>query len=192
MEKNRSAGSLILQIALGLLFIVSGIAHQFEMGNPTYCAGKNGCEVAKEVIFSCTGEFSDAEDVMYLEKSSEYWIGWILAYYQWLRNIPFKNIFKVISMDDLVRMYPVYHEADVSMFVDTVDEKLLAYRKTNNQLKRLRMYAEYTQSKLSEESGVPIRQIQLFEQGQRDIRKAQTMTVLKLAKALHCKMEDLL
>ena len=36
------------------LFIVSGIARQFEIGNPTYVAGMNGCEVAREVISSCT------------------------------------------------------------------------------------------------------------------------------------------
>lgn len=49
-----------------------------------------------------------------------------------------------------------------------------------------------TQSELAAEADVPLRQIQLFEQGQRDINKTSAITLLKLSKALHCKMEDLL
>jgi len=39
---------------------------------------------------------------------------------------------------------------------------------------------------------VPLRQIQLFEQGQRDINKTAAVTLYKLSKALCCRMEDLL
>ena len=44
---------------------------------------------------------------------------------------------------------------------------------------------------LAEESGVPIRQIQLFEQRRRDINKTQLETAWKLARALACRIEDL-
>ena len=36
------------------------------------------------------------------------------------------------------------------------------------------------------------RQIQLFEQRQRDINKASAVTLLMLSRALHCRMEDLI
>ena len=49
-----------------------------------------------------------------------------------------------------------------------------------------------SQSELASEADVPLRQIQLFEQGQRNINKTSAITLLKLSKALHCKMEDLL
>lgn len=39
---------------------------------------------------------------------------------------------------------------------------------------------------------VPLRQIQLFEQRQRDINKAKAIDVVRLCRALCCKTEDLL
>ena len=32
------------------MFLVSNVSEQFEIGNPSYVAGKNGCELAKEVL----------------------------------------------------------------------------------------------------------------------------------------------
>ena len=34
------------------MFLVSDVSRQFQEGNPTYIAGKNGCEMVKEVIRS--------------------------------------------------------------------------------------------------------------------------------------------
>ena len=31
------------------MFLVSNVSRQFEIGNPTYVAGKTGCELVKEV-----------------------------------------------------------------------------------------------------------------------------------------------
>lgn len=64
------------------------------------------------------------------------------------------------------------------------------YPETN--LKRLRTSASMSQSELAQSSGVSLRQIQLFEQRERDINKTQAQTLLKLAKALSCKIEQLL
>lgn len=49
-----------------------------------------------------------------------------------------------------------------------------------------------TQKMLSEKSGVNIRMIQHYEQGVKDINKAQAITVYRLAQALGCTVEDLL
>lgn len=62
--------------------------------------------------------------------------------------------------------------------------------KTNLQYQRT--LAGFTQAKLSELSGVNIRMIQHYEQGIKDINKAQGITLYKLAKALGCQMEDLI
>lgn len=32
------------------MFLVTPVCEQIEIGNPTYVAGKNGCELAKEVL----------------------------------------------------------------------------------------------------------------------------------------------
>lgn len=59
-------------------------------------------------------------------------------------------------------------------------------------LKQVREKAKITQKKLAELSGVTQRMIQGYEQGERDINKAEALTVYSLAQALGCKVEDLL
>ena len=57
---------------------------------------------------------------------------------------------------------------------------------------RLRKLAGLSQRELSELSGVPLRQIQLFEQRQRNINHTKAIDVVKLARVLGCKTKDLL
>lgn len=59
-------------------------------------------------------------------------------------------------------------------------------------LKKFRLGAELSQAKLAEKSGVNIRMIQHYEQGSKDINKAEAVTVYRLAQTLNCYMEDLL
>ncbi|WP_024866145.1 helix-turn-helix domain-containing protein [Butyrivibrio sp. FCS014] len=172
------------------LFIVSGMGHQFEIGNPTYIAGKNGCEVAREVIASCSDRSIHSEDVMYVDKSREFWIGWSLAYYQWISDRSFEEINCHVPIEAMYGMYDTLHEADVSLYVEIMNEKC-AVEKEASTLKRLRQYAELSQRALAERSGVPLRQIQLFEQGQRDITRTQGQTLYQLSKALGCSIEEL-
>lgn len=63
--------------------------------------------------------------------------------------------------------------------------------KTHN-LTRYRKLKKMSQRELSEASGVNVRMIQHYEQGVKDINKSQSITLFNLAKALGCKMEDLL
>lgn len=58
-------------------------------------------------------------------------------------------------------------------------------------LKKIRKDNGFNQTKLSEVSGVNVRMIQYYEQGVKDINKAQASTIYKLAHALGCSMEDL-
>ncbi len=59
-------------------------------------------------------------------------------------------------------------------------------------LKKARQAAGLSQSKLAELSGVAVRLIQSYEQGERDINGAAVITVIKLAKALQVNVEDLI
>lgn len=61
-----------------------------------------------------------------------------------------------------------------------------------NKLKAIREEKNITQAKLAEDSGVNIRMIQHYEQGVKDINKAQAITLHKISQALECKIEDLL
>ncbi len=68
--------------------------------------------------------------------------------------------------------------------------KIKEYSETN--LKRIRTAHGCTQKDLAEMSGVSLRSIQMYEQRNKDINKAQSDSLYRLAKALGCAMEDLL
>ena len=61
-----------------------------------------------------------------------------------------------------------------------------------SRLHEIRKARGFTQQQLSEASGVTLRMIQLYEQKQNDISKAQVTVVINLAKALGCEVEDLI
>lgn len=62
----------------------------------------------------------------------------------------------------------------------------------NNCLKSIRNEKGMTQATLAEKSGVSLRTIQAFEQGYKDINKAQVVTVLQLAEALDCDVYEII
>lgn len=79
----------------------------------------------------------------------------------------------------------------MTKFVEVMNDNM----KENHEqtmLKRLREYAGLSQRMLADKSEVSIRQIQLFEQRERDINKTSGETLEKLSHALNCKMENLL
>ena len=59
-------------------------------------------------------------------------------------------------------------------------------------LKYMREAAGYSQSQLAAASGVSLRMIQHYEQGDKSINKASVITVLKLAEALDCDVYDII
>jgi transcriptional regulator with XRE-family HTH domain len=61
-----------------------------------------------------------------------------------------------------------------------------------SKLKQIREEKNITQAKLSEISGVNLQMIQKYEQGVKDINKAQGITLHNIAQALECKVEDIL
>lgn len=61
----------------------------------------------------------------------------------------------------------------------------------NNNLQTLRQAAGLSQSQLATAAGVNVRMYQYYEQGTRDISKAQLSTLLRICKALDCKLSDI-
>ena len=59
-------------------------------------------------------------------------------------------------------------------------------------LKLFREREKLSQSQLAKKSGVNLRSIQAYEQGYKDINKAQVITVLKLSEALKCDIYEIL
>ena len=173
------------------MFLNSRVVIQFQNGNCKYIAGVTGCELFRYIAEENGFELPDVDDVMYVDKSREYWCGWALAFYQWHSAMTFAEILKKINLGEISDLYPKYHEVDIMHFVEHIDTYMVEDMKATR-LKRLRKYYQLSQSQLSRKSGVPLRQIQLFEQRKRDINKTQAETLYNLSQALNCEMKDLL
>jgi hypothetical protein len=173
------------------IFLMSEEAKLFAAGNPAYIAGRNGCELARDILDASGYSYELQPDEIYIDKSPEFWCGWVLAYYQWYSRKSFNAILAAVGLSEILAMYSVYHEMDVAVFVDEM-ERRIAQKRVGTELSRHRKNNGLSQSELSARSGVPLRQIQLLEQRQRDINKAQAITLYNLSTALHCKMEDLM
>lgn len=173
------------------LFLGSSICSRMENGEPACVAGKSGVEIVIDIVYQTTGRTSSHHPEDYCEPSKEYWIGWAVAYYQWYSCRKYSEIFKVFSFDDLQQMYYTLHEADITKFVDIVNERVREHFSDTN-LKRIRMAYGCTQAELAKKADVTLRSIQMYEQRYKDINKACVDTVYRLAKALGCTMEDLI
>lgn len=174
------------------LFLMSGIAEQFERCNPTFVTGMTGCELVKKVVAKSGLQSADnIEDEMYMDKSPEYWSGWALAYYQWYTAKTFEEIYKAVTMEEICQMYPTLHEADIMKFVEIMNAKIQEFYK-ETKLKILRKNAGLSQKELAQRADIPLRLIQLFEQRQRDINKTQAINLWAISKVLGCEIRDLL
>ena len=125
------------------------------------------------------------------DRSPEYWTGWALAYYQWLTSLLFAEIEQAVPITAVRLLYTPYHEMDVRQFADKMNELYRAAKPETN-LKAMRTLAGLSQSELAVQADVPVRTIQQYEQRQKDINKAQAETLLRLARALNCNVEDLM
>lgn len=172
-------------------FVVSGVATQFERGNPKFVAGMSGVEIAREVIFRTTGNRETSPATQPIDRGPEYWAGWILAYYQWYRNLRFAAIAEGgLPPSAIIERY-VLHEADVSKFVEMADNVLSERLQQPTPLARIRANRGMTQQELATASGVSLRMIQLYEQRRNDLSKASASVVIALAHVLGCSVEDL-
>ena len=173
------------------LFVNTGYAEQFERGNPAYVAGMSGVELAGAIIKKAYGNKELPEPTNAEDYSPEYWAGWALAEYQWFTGRRFKDIFERIPLTKIINMYTVYHEMDITNFIDTMEE-FYTTAQGDCKLKRIRESRGLSQTELAELSGINVRNIQMYEQRVNDIDKAQAHTLYKLSRVLGCSVEDLL
>lgn len=174
------------------MFIASGFAAQFERGNPKIIAGLSGVDLANKIIETVIGAPPATEPQEPLDYRTEaFWAGWILARYQWYTARRFSAILRILPFALIIQMYHPLHEAPESKFFE-VAEQIYAEKSPETNLKRFRQNAGFSQSALADEAGVSLRSIQMYEQRNKDINKAQVITIAKLARALGCDVEDLL
>lgn len=168
------------------LFLASDTSRRFERGDVSVLVGRSGVELAYDIIGN-----ADIKPTYSFERSKEYWTGWAIAYYQWQNGLSFRKITEHIPIEEILRLYSPYHEMDIRQFCDKMDE-LYIERKRDTNLKINRSRVGITQAQLAERTDIPLRTIQQYEQGRKNINKAQAEYVVKLAKALYCEPIDLL
>ena len=173
------------------MFLSSGVASQMEVGNPRYLSGMSGMELMQLVLKKASDKAIPIMDYVPFDRTPEYWAGWALAYYQCYSAYSFSFIQRNgLNISTILSLYPTLHEADLSKFVQTADTLIQTHLNTRkNMLKTIRKQSHFTQKELAELSGVTLRMIQAYEQGDQDIMKAEARTVFALARVLGCGAE---
>lgn len=173
-------------------FVHSGLARLFETGNPSIVSGMSGIELAYAALSAC-GMLTEQPEPTYARNlSPEYWAGWALAQYQWDRAIRFVEVFARISFSEISELYTPLHEADISVFMEHLDQMLLKSTPKQTNLARIRKQRGLTQGELARASGVGLKSIQAYEQRFNDINKASAEYLSRFAWVLGCSMSDLL
>lgn len=173
------------------MFLSSGVARQFGKGNPRYVAGMTGAELAKEVVCAVEGKELSEPEEFFLDKSPEYWCGWILAYYQWSTGRSFHKIHQVLPIKEVLYLYPTHHEADVARFAETAD---YIYKKRHKKtyLQQFRENMGMEIKELAEQARISEAMIAELEGDFLKIQKADTLVTFRLSQILGCDMEELM
>ena len=170
-------------------FARSDIAEQFAEGNPKYVAGKSGNELYADVMESTTGTPVVIEVIKTYERSDVYWVGWILAHYQWYSGLSFRDILEVVPYEEFLVLYRTLHEADIQKSYEVLDYRFAI---AESRLKSMRKRRSMTQEELAAASGVSLNTIRAYERKAKSINKGQVDIVLRLAEALCCDIKDIL
>jgi DNA-binding Xre family transcriptional regulator len=123
-----------------------------------------------------------------LDRTPEFWAGWVLAYAQWYLNRTFQEILNVVPFSTIISLYQPYHEAPETKTALRIQSLFSG----ESPLKRYRKLRALTQQQLSVISGIHIRNIRAYEQDNEKLHHAGGETLLALAKALDCTIEELL
>ena len=171
-------------------FLASGIDREFEHLNPAYIAGKSASELLEQLAPFLDMEIALPQTVV-AEPLVDYWVGWAVAYYQHETGTPFRRIFEAVPYEEFASSYHPLHEAPEPKFVEVFEPRIRDAR-NSARLAVQRKIARLSQAELSKRSGVGLRSIQMYEQRNKNINHASAETLLRLSRALHCTMEDLM
>ena len=202
------------------LFIASGDAARFEHGDINLIAGMSGIELAYDILEQ-SGLAYDRTQPRYTKTlSAEYWCGCTLARIQWQSCLPFSLIMRSFDLQEFISEYgksrfsfldrvtlnitEAERAAEIKKFgsdfaASAASRYLSLARETSgaaaapaSELKRMRVSAGLSQSGLARASGIPVRTIQQYEQGQKDLSKARAEYLIALSRALSCDPSQLI
>ena len=174
--------------AFYIRFLASGTSRMFAMGHPMFLVGMAGSDVAQRVLEK-TGWTRELPPFRFNGYTPEYWAGWALAHFQWHSGLSFQVIDSYgLPIEDIISLYNPLHEADISKFLDIAQKRI---RLPENPLKERRKSSGLTQAALAQKADVPLRLIRAYEQGSVKLSHAESGTALRLARALGCRVEEI-
>lgn len=100
-------------------YFIKKAALDIQTGNPFVLAGLSFNEAYSRIVGY------ETQYRLPMDKSPEYWAGWVLAFTQWYHNRTFSELLSVISASSLVDMYYPLHEANETNTADIFEEKIL-------------------------------------------------------------------
>lgn len=173
-------------------FLNSRVSEDFSKGDTSTLAGKTGKELFAEIMDLKEEDYRQLSDVQLpINRSPEYWAGWVLAYYQWSRGVSFSVINDEIPIEIILDMYNPFHEMDITQAVDELN-RIRQQKRIESYLKYFRKKMGYTQAELADATGIPLRTIQQYEQKRKNINKASADSILILSNILKCNPIDLM
>ena len=110
---------------LAQAFLASGVAEQFERRNPTYVSGKSALDLLRLLAPYLDTERPAPEHAQVVPRE-DYWLGWILAYYQMETGRPYRQVFDAVPYEELAGMFYPLHEAPEGKFVEALNRRLAA------------------------------------------------------------------
>lgn len=114
---------------------------QFERGMPRVVCGMSGDELAREIIVHAGLRPAECRESYPLDRSPQYWAGWVLAYTQWTSGLGFSDLFEVASLDWIIGSYHPLHKASEDKFAEIVIGKWNKYQAGKKGLKAARKAA---------------------------------------------------
>lgn len=172
------------------LFSSSIISKEYAKGNPKYTFGMSGVELAYEVLIDLGFNPKIINDYE-IEKDINYWLGRVIAYIQYVNNLDFKYLAEIINLNNILEHY----EELANEGLGYVNEYVLTKLVTNDSKTRLqakRKLVNLSQAELAEKANINIRTLQQYEIKNKNINNASVSSVIKLAEAIGCNIEDIL
>ena len=174
------------------IFCTSNAAQQIQNGNPAYLAGYSGHELLRIITQNISNlDFDYASQNAYLQSKNLYWTGYVLAHLQYETCLSFFKLNELFPISKIIDLYSSFHKLDISVFINYAKKKIKRENTITN-LKLIRKARGLSQAELAKMAKVDLRSIQMYEQRNNDINKAQAQTLYNISKILGCRMEDLL
>ena len=164
---------------------------EIEGQNPKYTTGISGVELAL-IVINKMGLNPCDQDLDYSRTDLvAYWTGSMLAYFQYVTQIPYSTILSLVKMNEISSLYYPLHEASEDKFVDVL-LRIIGERKQISRLQARRKAMGLSQSELANYSGVNLRTLQDYEIKRKNINNASISILLKLSNALKCNVTDII